>query len=579
MEKNKHKNKELLKKLYVDFVKNYKFDIFSAFFLLVIVSVTASAYPYLIQLVFDNLIENNSSWMVAPIFIAILAIIRGISMYLQIKQVAKIALKIGIDIQKKLTSHILFSDVTLVTKISSGNHISRIMNDVRLIRDGIEKSINNLIRDSLTIFFLIGYLIWLDWLLSLLVILIYPLALKPIINIGKRQRLFAKLLQEHLESLTSSLSEVFRSIKMIKSYSLEKEEKNRINDLLNIFFEKLFNLIKGRAKVIPILEVLGGLAAALVIFIASYRVIYGNMTPGSVIGFVTALLMLAQPARALGTFNAIAQEGLSALERIFSQLDVKPKVEGEISNKTLKLNLNSGPEIQFNKVSFYYNQNEKILNSVSFKINKSEKIGIIGPSGSGKSTILNLLSRFFDPSFGNITINGQDMRNFDLSSLRKMVSLVSQDIIIYNDTFYKNILLGNLLASKEDVIKASKKANIHNFIMGLPKGYDSLIGESGNTLSGGQKQRLSIARAFVKKSKILLLDEVTSSLDKMTSRTIKKSISELSKNKTCVTITHNLEDIKSFEKVILLKNGRVVIEGKHEELIKNSKSYSNYINN
>ena len=366
---------------------------------------------------------------------------------------------------------------------------------------------------------------------------------------------------------------------MIKSYSLENEEKSRLNDLLNIFFVKLFDLIKGRAKVIPILEVLGGLAAAGVIFIASYRVTYGNMTPGSVIGFVTALLMLAQPARALGTFNAIAQEGFSALERIFSQLDVHPKVEGKISNKDIKLILNSGPKIEFNKVSFLYNENEKILNSVSFKINESEKVGILGQSGSGKSTILNLLSRFFDPSFGNIRINGKDMKDFDLSSLRKMVSLVSQDIIIYNDTFYKNILLGNLQATKEEVILASKKANIHNYIIGLPRGYDSIIGESGNTLSGGQKQRLSIARAFLKKSKILLLDEVTSSLDKMTSRTIKKSISELSRNKTCVTITHNIEDIKDFQKVILLKNGKVVAEGKHEELIKNSRSYSNYINN
>ena len=225
MNNDKQKNIELLRKLYIDFVKSYNFEIWTAFFLLIIVSITASAYPYLIQIVFDNLIEKDSSWIMAPFFIALLAVLRGIAMYLQIKQVAKIALKIGIDIQKQLSNHILYSDVSIVTKISSGNHTSRIMNDVYLIRDGIEKAINNLVKDSLTILFLLGYLIWLDWLLSLLVIFIYPLALRPIIIIGKKQRFFAKSLQEHLESLTSFLSEIFRSIKMIKSYSLEKEEK------------------------------------------------------------------------------------------------------------------------------------------------------------------------------------------------------------------------------------------------------------------------------------------------------------------------------------------------------------------
>ena len=210
---------------------------------MIIVSITASAYPYLIQIVFDNLIEKDSSIM-APFFIALLAVLRGIVMYLQIKQVAKIALKIGIDIQKQLSNHILYSDVSIVTKISSGNHTSRIMNDVYLIRDGIEKAINNLVKDSLTILFLLGYLMWLDWLLSLLVIFIYPLALRPIIIIGKKQRFFAKSLQEHLESLTSFLSEIFRSIKMIKSYSLEKEEKNRIKNLLNSLFVKMYDLVK-----------------------------------------------------------------------------------------------------------------------------------------------------------------------------------------------------------------------------------------------------------------------------------------------------------------------------------------------
>lgn len=577
MNKKKNINKQILIKLYNDFIIFYKFDILLAFVLLILVSITASTYPYLIQIIFDGLINKNSNWIFIPFFIAMLALFRGIVMYWQIKHVAKISLKIARDIQKKLSNHILFSDVAVISKISSGNHISRVMNDVHLIREGLEKSINNLVKDLLTIIFLLCYLFWLDWILSIIVILIYPLALKPIISIGKKQRFYAKTLQEHLEGLTSFLSEIFRSISMIKSYSIENKERDRINNSLNTLFEKMFNLVKGRAKILPILEILGGMAVAVVIYAASFRVMSGDLTPGSVIGFVTALLMLAQPARALGTFNTIAQEGLSALERIFHQLDLKPKIEGKISKKDKKLVLSKGPKIEFDKVSFKYLRDEMILKKISLKIKSCEKVAIIGPSGSGKTTILNLLSRFFDPLTGRILINDIELDRYDLWSLRQMVSLVSQDVIIYNDTFYNNIFLGDLNASSEKVINASKKAKIHDYIMKLPNGYNTLIGEGGNTISGGQKQRLSIARSFLKDSPILLLDEITSSLDKMTSKSIQKSFLELSKNKTCITITHKIDDLKSFDRIIIIENGEVIVEGNHKILLKKSKVYRDLI--
>ncbi len=579
MNKNININKQIIKKLYTDFVCFYKFDIFFAFILLILVSLTASTYPYLIQIIFDGLIDKNSDWMVIPFFIAILALFRGIVMYLQIKHVTKISLKIARDIQKKLSNHILFSDVAVISKISSGNHISRVMNDVHLIREGLEKSINNLIKDLLTIIFLLCYLFWLDWILSIIVILIYPLALKPIISIGKKQRFYAKSLQEHLEGLTSFLSEIFRSVSMIKSYSIENKEKDRINNSLNLLFKKMYNLVKGRAKILPILEVLGGLAVAIVIYVASFRVMSGELSPGSVIGFVTALLMLAQPARALGAFNTVAQEGLSALERIFYQLDIKPKIEGVISKKDLKLKMSIGPKIEFNNVSFKYLNDEMILKNVSLKIKSCEKIAIIGPSGSGKTTILKLLSRFFDPTSGRILINNKELNKCDLSTLRQMISLVSQDVIIYSDTFYNNILLGDLNASSDKVKNASKKAKIHDYIMSLPNGYNTLIGEGGNTLSGGQKQRISIARAFLKNSPVLLLDEITSSLDKMTSKSIQNSFYELSKNKTCLTITHKLEDLKSFDRIIIIEKGKIIVEGNHKKLSKESKVYQSLIEN
>ena len=555
MNKKNLKNFELIKKINKDFLINQKSDIFICLILLLIVSLTTAIYPFLIQKVFDNFTENKYSWFFLPTIIAFVASIRGIAMFFQIKQVSKVTLKVSIDIQKKLSNHLLFSDLDMIKKISSGNHISRIMNDVNLIRDSVERSLNNLIRDLITIIFLIVYLIWLDWVLAVVVLSIYPLALKPIISIGKKQRFYALSLQEKMESLTSFLSEIFRNISMIKSYSLEKLEKNRINKSLDSLFLSLFDIVKGRAKVLPLLEVLGGIAAAFVILIASYRINSGFMTIGSVIGFVTALLMLAQPARALGTFNTILQEGLSALQRIYKQLNEMPKIE-RISNVKKELKIPNNPTIEFKDVSFFYEKNKIILDKISFKTKKS-KMHIIGESGSGKSTIFNLISRFIDPKKGNIFINDVNIKDVSLFSLRQNISLVSQETMIYNDTFHNNISLGKLNATKREIIKAAKLANIHDFIISQKNGYDTVIGEAGSNLSGGQKQRISIARAFLKNSKILLLDEVTSALDSKTSKNILKSINQLSKNKTCIYISHEDYEINKNSQKLIISNSKI----------------------
>ena len=555
MNKKNLKNLELIKKINKDFLINQKSDIFICLILLLIVSLTTAIYPFLIQKVFDNFTENKYSWFFLPTIIALVASIRGIAMFFQIKQVSKVTLKVSIDIQKKLSNHLLFSDLAMIKKISSGNHISRIMNDVNLIRDSVERSLNNLIRDLITIIFLIVYLIWLDWVLAVVVLSIYPLALKPIISIGKKQRFYALSLQEKMESLTSFLSEIFRNISMIKSYSLEKLEKNRINKSLDSLFLSLFDIVKGRAKVLPLLEVLGGIAAAFVILIASYRINSGFMTIGSVIGFVTALLMLAQPARALGTFNTILQEGLSALQRIYKQLNEMPKIE-RISNVKKELKIPNNPTIEFKDVSFFYEKNKIILDKISFKTKKS-KMHIIGESGTGKSTIFNLISRFIDPKKGNIFINDVNIKDVSLFSLRQNISLVSQETMIYNDTFHNNISLGKLNATKREIIKAAKLANIHDFIISQENGYDTVIGEAGSNLSGGQKQRISIARAFLKNSKILLLDEVTSALDSKTSKNILKSINQLSKNKTCIYISHDDYEINKNSQKLIISNSKI----------------------
>ena len=541
---------------------------------MVLVAITASIYPYLIQLVFDGLLDSrNNDWITLPLVIALVAIIRGIAMFFQIKQVSKISLSISVDIQKNLTKHIISADLLELNKLSSGNHVSRIMNDVVLIKDGFERSINNLIRDTLTIIALMSYLIWLDWLLSILVFVIYPIALKPIFKIGKKQKIIATTLQEQMETVTSTLTEMLQGIRMVKSYNLEKMEIKRSENVLNVLFNKMFNLVIGRAKVLPILEVLGGVAAACVIGLASYRVSMGELSPGSVVGYVTALLMIAQPARALGTFNTVLQEALSALTRIYSQLNIASKISNSHSAVKLKLNKKSPPNITFKNVNFSYTNKIKALDNINFFIEAGTKVALVGQSGAGKSSIVNLISRFYDPLSGEIFINQQSLKNINLNSLRDNVALVSQDTVIYNKTFLENIRFGNLDANDDDIIKAAKNAGIHEFIMTTTDSYNTLLGEGGKNLSGGQRQRISIARAILKDAPILLLDEATSALDAKTEGEVNKALEKLTKNKTTITVAHKLSNILNFDQIILFNKGKIVGLGKHQDLVKKSSLY------
>ncbi|MDC1375782.1 ABC transporter ATP-binding protein/permease, partial [bacterium] len=486
---------------------------------------------------------------------------------------SKISLSISVDIQKKLTKHIINSDLLELNKISSGNHVSRIMNDVVLIKDGFERSINNLIRDTLTIVALMSYLIWLDWLLSILVFVIYPIALKPIFKIGKKQKIIATNLQEQMETVTSTLTEMLQGIRMVKSYNLEKMEIKRSENVLNLLFNKMFSLIIGRAKVLPILEILGGVAAACVIGLASYRVSMGELSPGSVVGYVTALLMIAQPARALGTFNTVLQEALSALSRIYSQLSVVSKIKGLTSAPILKLNKKNPPNIVFKKVCFSYTSKTLALDNINFSIQAGSKVALVGQSGAGKSSIINLISRFYDPLSGDIFINQQSLKEVNLNSLRDNIALVSQDTIIYNKTFLENIRFGNLEAKESDIIKAAKNAGIHEFIITTTEGYNTFLGEGGKNLSGGQRQRISIARAILKDAPILLLDEATSALDAKTEDEINNALEKITKNKTTITVAHKLSNIVNFDQIILFNKGKLIEFGKHKDLIKKSSLY------
>ena len=551
-------------RLWREWVAPYRSQIIFALCLMVIVAATSSAYPALISEVFNRLQDNAyESLYIVPLAIIILSSIRAAAMYLQVITVNKLALRVTTDIQKKMTSHLIDADLSWLTGEPTGSFISRIMNDLNIVREALVRLANNLVRDILTIIAMIGTMIWFDWLLTILVLAVYPLAMRPIVRIGIAQRKASGNLQEHLEDVTSLLGETLGGARMVKAFQLEAIERKRTNHAFESLFTKLVNLLAGRAKIDPILEALGGVAVAGVIALASYQVAQGTMQIGDVIGFITALLLLVQPVRALGTLNAVTQEASAAGRRIFALLDRDNHITDMPHASDLDVDRAT---LTFNEVSLVLGDTQ-VLDKVSFVAPAGKTIALVGPSGAGKTSIINLVPRFLDASEGQIFINDQDCRQLSLDSLRAHIALVSQEAVIFDDTVAANIGFGRKGADREDIIKAAKDAAAHEFIMQLENGYDTKLGALGNRLSGGQKQRLSIARALLKDAPILLLDEATSALDAEAERQVQDALETLSHGRTCLVIAHRLSTIQKADDIIVFDKGQIVEQGRHEELL------------
>ena len=556
--------KQIIARLWAEWIAHYKGRIIFALLLMVIVAATSSAYPALISEVFNRLQDEAfSSLYIVPFAIVALSFIRAISMYLQVLTVNKLALRVTTDIQKKMITHLIDADLGWLTAEPAGSFISRIMNDLNIVREALVRLANNLVRDVLTIIAMVGTMIWFDWLLTILVLAVYPLAMRPIIRIGTAQRKASGNLQEHLEDVTSLLGETIGGARMVKAFQLEAIEKKRNASAFEALFTKLVNLLAGRAKIDPILEALGGVAVAGVIALASYQVAQGSMQIGDVIGFITALLLLVQPVRALGTLNAVTQEAAAAGRRIFGLLDTKNHISDKKDALCLKAPQAS---LSFDKVSLSIGE-AQLVDEVSFEAPSGKTIALVGPSGAGKTSLINLVPRFLDVSGGAIRINGQDVRDMTIKSLREHIALVSQEAVIFDDSVAANIAFGKQGASREQIIKAAKDSAAHDFIMQLEEGYDTVLGTGGNRLSGGQKQRLAIARALLKDAPILLLDEATSALDAEAEKQVQEALETLSKGRTCLVIAHRLSTIKGADDIIVLEKGVIKEQGTHEALL------------
>jgi subfamily B ATP-binding cassette protein MsbA len=565
----------LSSRLWRDWLRPYTRGLIITTLLMVAVAAATAVYPILIRYVIDLVGAENSSIgaILPPVIIAIVVVtsVRGAALYFQTVMANSVILRVNADFQKTMFSHLAHADLAQITNHSTGSLISRFTNDLNFVRETLLRAANGLIRDAVTVVGLLGVMIYLDWLLTVVVLVIYPLAAAPIIEIGRRLRKSSTLTQEHMGGMTSLLNESFSGARMIRTYGLEKYETDKAAKTFDGLYALLMKIVRTRAQIEPIMEVLAGLAIGGVIAFGGYRIASGTSTAGDLAGFISALLLMAQPIRAIGTLNAVLQEGLAAVKRVFELLDEKPTI-AEKSNAS-PLTVTDG-RIELDQVDFSYDEGEGALSGVSLVVEPGKTTAIVGPSGAGKSTIFNLIPRLYDVSAGAIAIDGQDVSEMKMQSVRAAVALVSQEITIFNDTVRANIAFGRLDATDAEIEAAAKLAAAHDFISAMPNGYEAIVGDRGAKLSGGERQRIALARAVLKDAKILLLDEATSALDAESERQVQEALNRLTKGRTTLVIAHRLATVRNADQIYVLEGGRLVEQGKHEDLLRRDGLYA-----
>ena len=521
---------------------------------------------YLVQPVFDDIfIEQNTRMLfLVPICIAVVFMLKGLCDFGQYYLMAFVGQSIVRDLRNKLHDRLQEMSLAFFIQHSTGELISRMNNDVALVQGAVTNAIAGLVKDSFTVVGLVGLVFYRDYVLAFMAMVVFPLAAYVLLLFGKKMKRYSRAMLVSLEDITSRLNETISGIRIVKAFAMEDYERERFSLVNQELFLAFMRRFKIRALSSPLMDTLGGLAASVILFYGGYQVIGGVSTPGTFFSFLAALMMLYEPIKRINDAWMTVQEGVAAGERIFSIMDSQPDIMDKPDARSLP---SMQREITFDHVRFSY-EAEPVLNDVSLTVKAGEAVALVGESGAGKSTLLDLVPRFYDVTSGSICIDGTDIREVTQRSLREHIGIVTQQVILFDDTIRNNIAYGRPDLPIEEVISAARAAHAHDFISALPLGYDTMIGEDGIKLSGGQRQRIAIARALLKNPPILILDEATSNLDSDSEKAVQKALDKLMQGRTTLVVAHRLSTIRNVDRIYVLAKGRIVEHGAHDELLR-----------
>ena len=568
--------KKIFKRLYRDYSKKYLNKIILSAFLSILVAASTSSIAWLLDPAIKKIFieKDQSLLLIIPLGIILAFAVKGISLYMARAIMISVAEEIKKTLQVHMLSSLINSDTQTIDQKHSGKFISNVTYDVSHITNLLSNAVLNLFKDSLTLIGLLFVMFYQNWKLSLIAIIMIPLASVSARSLGKRMNKVATEAQEKTGFLTTYLVELFKNHKLTKIFQKEKFEMDRAENHLHQVKEKTKKIALVMVRLTPIMEVLTGIMIAILIFYSGKLILKSEIDVNNFFSFLAAMMLAYQPVRTLASLNVIVNQGLSAANRILPIIDTKNKITSLPNADEIKI---SEAKINFSNVEFAYEAKEgNVLNGINLEFKGGKMTSLVGLSGSGKSTILNLIPRFYDVGSGEIKIDEQPINKIKLESLRKQISLVSQETTLFDDTVKNNIKYANSEASDDEIIEVAKLSHCHDFIENLPNKYDTLIGEDGVRLSGGEKQRISIARAMLKKSPIILLDEATSSLDSETEKKIQDALNILTSNKTSIVIAHRLSTILNSDNIYVIQKGDVIDFGKHKELLTKSKIYKNF---
>ena len=564
----------LMKRMAKTYIRPYLPKVFLAMLLMFVTAAMTGAMAKLMEPIIDKVFSEKNSAMLLPVAATVLTVfvLRGAAMYGQTVLMNTLSQRVVSDMQRDLFSHLIRSDLAFFHNQHSGQLMSRFIADTALIRTAVTECLTGLGKNTFTVIFLTGVMFWQDWKLALIALVVFPAAAYTVVVLGKKIRKVASSTQTTIGDMTGMLGQAFQGAKHVKAYGSEDYESSRVHGVIEKINKLLNRAIRVSAILAPIGEILTGLAIVTIIVYGGNQVMQGHSTAGKLFSFIAAFTMAFEPMKRLARLNNIMQSGLAALDRLFAVMDQKPQIVDKPDARDLNI---ERPTIQFDGVSFAYaGADGHALQNVTFTAPAGKTVALVGESGAGKSTILNLIPRFYDVQAGAVKIDGRDIRDVTLKSLRGNMALVSQEVAIFSDTLRENIAYGTPGATEEQIIEAAKLAAANDFILEQPEGYDTRVGENGVKLSGGQRQRISIARAMLRNAPILLLDEATSALDATSERLVQMAIERLQKGRTTIVVAHRLSTIMNADIIYVMSQGRIIESGNHASLLAAGGTYA-----